>query len=248
MFFWELSLSLSLFFNDSTDVGHLISGSSAFSKSSLNTWKFMVHVLLKPCLENFQHYFASVWDECNCPVVWALFGIAFLWDWNEIWSYWFLFPSVFLYLCLLPNISFLEPCLSCPDLPPFTISSLDLSFPGVASGKEPTYQCRRHKRHRSIPGLGSSSGGGHDSPPMTTHSNILAWRIPWREEPHRPWSIVSQSQTWLKLFSTHWASLALKLVESCSCHERDLRCYLINQLWISICVYWICQGFAIPRP
>ena len=65
------------------DVGNLISGSSAFSKSSLNIWKFMVHILLKPGLENFEHYFARVWDECNCVVVWALFGIAFLWDWNE---------------------------------------------------------------------------------------------------------------------------------------------------------------------
>ena len=57
--------------------------SSAFSKSSLNIWKFTVHVLLKPGLENFEHYFASMWDECNCVVVWAFFGIAFLWDWNE---------------------------------------------------------------------------------------------------------------------------------------------------------------------
>ena len=48
------------------DVGNLISGSSAFSKSSLNIWKFMVHVFLKPGLENFRHYFAIVWDECNC--------------------------------------------------------------------------------------------------------------------------------------------------------------------------------------
>ena len=53
------------------------------SKSSLNIWKFVVHVLLNPGLENFEHYFTSVWDECNCAVVWAFFGIAFLWDWNE---------------------------------------------------------------------------------------------------------------------------------------------------------------------
>ena len=61
------------------DVGNLISGSSAFSKTSLNMWNFIVHVLLKPGLENFEHYFTSVWDECNCAVVWAFFGIAFLW-------------------------------------------------------------------------------------------------------------------------------------------------------------------------
>ena len=65
------------------DVGNLISDSSAFSKSSLNIWKFLVHLLLKLSLQNFQDYFASVWDECNCVVVWTFFGIAFLWDWNE---------------------------------------------------------------------------------------------------------------------------------------------------------------------
>ena len=53
-------LELSCFFNDPTDVGNLISGSSAFSKTSLNIWKFMFHVLLKSGLENFEHYFASV--------------------------------------------------------------------------------------------------------------------------------------------------------------------------------------------
>ena len=53
-------LELSCFFSDSADVGNLITGSSAFSKTSLNIWKFMVHVLLKPGLENFEHYFTSV--------------------------------------------------------------------------------------------------------------------------------------------------------------------------------------------
>ena len=53
-------LELSCFFNDPWDVGNLISGSSAFSKASLNIWKFLVHVLLKLGLENFTHYFASV--------------------------------------------------------------------------------------------------------------------------------------------------------------------------------------------
>ena len=56
----DVFLELSHFFDDPTDVGNLISGSSAFLKSSLNIWKFMVHVLLKPGLENFEHYFASV--------------------------------------------------------------------------------------------------------------------------------------------------------------------------------------------
>ena len=84
-------LELSCFF-DPVDVGNLISGSSAFSKSSLNIWKFMVHVLLKPDLENFEHYFASMWDECNCVIVWTFLGIAFLWDWNENWPFPVLWP------------------------------------------------------------------------------------------------------------------------------------------------------------
>ena len=53
------------------DVGNLISGFSAFSKSSLNIWKFTVNILLKPGLESFEHYFASVCDKCSCAVVWA---------------------------------------------------------------------------------------------------------------------------------------------------------------------------------
>ena len=77
----DVFLELFWFFDDPTDVGNLISGSSAFSKTSLNIWNFMVHILLKPGLENFEHYFTSMWDECNCAVVWAFFGMAFLWDW-----------------------------------------------------------------------------------------------------------------------------------------------------------------------
>ena len=56
----DIFLEFSCFFDDPADVGNLISGSSAFFKSSSNIWKFMVHVLLKPDLENFEHYFASV--------------------------------------------------------------------------------------------------------------------------------------------------------------------------------------------
>ena len=56
----DVFLELSCFFNDPADVGNLISGSSAFSKTSLNIWKFMVRILLKPDLENFEHYFTSV--------------------------------------------------------------------------------------------------------------------------------------------------------------------------------------------
>ena len=75
------------YFVDPTDVGNSISGSSALSKSSLNIWTFLVHILLKPGLENFEHYFTRMWDECNYAVVWAFFGITFLWDWNENWPF-----------------------------------------------------------------------------------------------------------------------------------------------------------------
>jgi len=95
----DVFLELSCFFDDPTDVGNVISGSSAFSKTSLNTWKFSVHVLLKPGLENFEHYFASMWDECNCAVAWAFFDIAFLWDWNENWPFPVLQP-----LLSIPNL------------------------------------------------------------------------------------------------------------------------------------------------
>ena len=90
------TLLLFLFFNG---CWQLITGSSAFSKTSLNIWKFTVHVLLKPGLENFEHYFASMWDDYNCVVVWAFFGIAFLWDWNENWPFPVLWP-----LLSFPNL------------------------------------------------------------------------------------------------------------------------------------------------
>ena len=90
----DVFLELSCFFHDPADAGNLIFGSSAFSKTSLNIWKVTIHVLLKPGLENFKHYFTSVWDECNCAVVWA-----FLWDWNENWPFPVLWP-----LLSFPNL------------------------------------------------------------------------------------------------------------------------------------------------
>ena len=65
--------------------------------------KFTVHVLLKPGLENFEDYFACVWDECSCTVVWAFFGIAFFWDWNEKWPFPVLWP-----LLSFPNCWYIE--------------------------------------------------------------------------------------------------------------------------------------------
>ena len=95
MFFWN-SLSFSMF---QQMLAIWFSGSPAFSKFSLNIWKFSVHILLKPGLENFEHYFAGMWDKCNCAVVWTFFGIAFLWDWTENWLFPVLWP-----LLSFPNL------------------------------------------------------------------------------------------------------------------------------------------------
>ena len=65
----DIFLEFSCFFDDPVDVSNMISGSSAFSKTSLNIRKFTVHVLLKSGLENFEHYFASMCDDCNGAVV-----------------------------------------------------------------------------------------------------------------------------------------------------------------------------------
>ena len=92
-------LKLSCFFDDPTDASNLISGSSAFSKSSMNIWRFSVHILLKTKLGNFEKYIASIWDECNWVVVGTFFCIAFLWDWNENWPVPVLWP-----LLSFPNL------------------------------------------------------------------------------------------------------------------------------------------------
>jgi len=95
----DVFLELSCFFDDPVDVGNLISGSSTFSKTILNIRKSTVHVLLKPGLENFEHYLTSLWDECNYVVLWAILGIPFLWDWNGNWTFPVLWP-----LLSFPNV------------------------------------------------------------------------------------------------------------------------------------------------
>ena len=91
----DVFLELSCFFHDPADVGNLIFGSSAFSEV------LEVHgsCIAEAWLENFEHYFTSVWDECNCATVWAFFGIAFLWNWNENWPFPVLWP-----LLSFPNL------------------------------------------------------------------------------------------------------------------------------------------------
>ena len=82
----DVFLELSCFLDAPMDVGNLISGSSAFSKSSFNIGMFTVHVLLKPGLENFEHYFTSVWDECNCVVFRAFFSLPLGLEWKLTFS------------------------------------------------------------------------------------------------------------------------------------------------------------------
>ena len=103
-------LELSCFFDDPADVGSVISGSSAFSKSSLNVWNFLVHVLLKPCLENLELYFL-VWDECNCVVfehslVLPFFGIGMKTDFFQFCEHGWVFQSCWHIECRTLTASF----------------------------------------------------------------------------------------------------------------------------------------------
>ena len=95
----DVFLEFCCFFSDPKDVGNLISGSFAFSESSLNVYKFSVHISLKTHLENFKHYLDSMWNEHSCTAVWTFFVIALLWDWNENWFFPTLWP-----LLSFPNL------------------------------------------------------------------------------------------------------------------------------------------------
>ena len=86
----DVFLKVSYFLYDPMDVGNLISGSSAFSKSSMYIWMFSVYILLK--LEGFKHNLASMWNEYSCVIVWTFFGIALLWGWNKNWPFPTLWP------------------------------------------------------------------------------------------------------------------------------------------------------------
>ena len=79
----DVFLEFPCFLYDPMSVGNLISGSFAFSRPSLYTWKFLVHVLLKPSLKDFEHNLTSMRNEHSCTAVWTFFDIALLWDWNE---------------------------------------------------------------------------------------------------------------------------------------------------------------------
>ena len=95
----DVFLEFTCFPYNPMNVGNLISGSSAFAEPSLCIRKVSVHILLKPSLKDLKHYLATVWNECNCVVVWTFFGIALLWDWNENWPFLVLWP-----LLSFPNL------------------------------------------------------------------------------------------------------------------------------------------------
>ena len=88
----DVFLEFPCFLYDPTNADNLISGSYAFPKPSLYIRNFSVHVLLKPGLKDLEHNLTSMWNECNCMVVWTVFDIALLWDWNENWSFPVLWP------------------------------------------------------------------------------------------------------------------------------------------------------------
>ena len=107
----DIFLEFSCFFDDAMDVGNLISSSPAIWKSSLNIWKLTVHVLLKPGLENFEHYFTSVWDECRCAVfehslALSFFGIGMIPDVFQSCSHCWVFQNGWHTECIFTASSF----------------------------------------------------------------------------------------------------------------------------------------------
>ena len=79
----DILLGSPCLFYDPKNVGNIISGSSAFSKSGLYIWTFSVQVLLKPSLKDFEYDLDNMQNECSYMVIGIFFGIAFLWNWNE---------------------------------------------------------------------------------------------------------------------------------------------------------------------
>ena len=88
----DVFLESPCFFYESANVGNFISGSSFFSKLSLDIWKFLVHIMLKSIMHDFKHDLASMGDECNCPMVSKYFSTLLLGDWDDYWPFPVLWP------------------------------------------------------------------------------------------------------------------------------------------------------------
>ena len=88
----DVFLEFPSFLCDPANAGNLISGSSAFSKPSLDIWKFLVHVMLKPSMQDFEHDLTSMGNECNCLMVWTFFSTPLLGNWDEDWPFPVLWP------------------------------------------------------------------------------------------------------------------------------------------------------------
>ena len=83
----DVFLEFPCFLPGPINFNNLISDPSTLSKPTLYIWKLSVHVLLKPSLKDFEYNLANMWNECNCMVVWIVFDIAFIWNWNENWTF-----------------------------------------------------------------------------------------------------------------------------------------------------------------
>ena len=218
----DVFLELSCFFDDPIDVGNLISGSSAFSKSSLNIWKFMVYVLLKSDLEIFEHYFASVWDECNCAVVLILFGFAFLWDWNENW------PSPVLWSLLsFPNLLAYWVHL-------YYFTCIYIWLPWWLSSKESA--CSAGDTG-SITALGRSPGGGHGNPHQYSCLENPMDRGAWWAQ-----STGSQTET-TEVANKQWWTYICIYIYRCVCVHMCIRgihtyTWFPKKLYIAL-VFWV---------
>ena len=95
----DIFLKFSCFLYNPVSVGNLISSFSSFSKSSLAIWNFLVHILLKPSMQDFKHDLISKGDECNCPMISTFFGTTLLGNWDEDWPF-----SVLWLLLGLPDL------------------------------------------------------------------------------------------------------------------------------------------------